>query len=338
MERYSLIEHLVRGEGARYNLGGSLVPPLSIEELGLRLSDISTDYGAVHGRSDLRGEFASRFGVDPDQVIITEGAHEANNVSFLECVNGGRVLVETPIFEPLRNIPEAFGGEVVQVPRSDMVDAIENDEFEMVVVCHPNNPSGDTTDISDIHRAAVGSGAVMLIDEIYRPFAGLPTNVNAVGERTIVTCSLSKIGGMGGARIGWLVSTPDLAPGLRRTKENISPTNNSFGEAAAMAFLADHDRFIEKAKRIVAEGESLLVDMLPSFDIARTGMPFSYLRYGEGPPSIDVADRLLDEYGILLFAAEHFGDTMAFRISTGYHDAEAYGALADALDAIGVRP
>jgi len=338
MRPYSLIEHMIRGEGARYDIGGSMVPALSMAELGISLSDISTDYGSVHGRTGLREAFASRFGVGADQVIITEGAHEANNIAFLNSISGGKVLVEEPMFEPLRNVPEAFGGEVVSARRDRMVEAIEGDTFELVVICNPNNPTGDRSDISDIHRSAVGSGAVVLIDEIYRPFVGDMTSVNAIGERTIVTCSLSKIGGLGGARAGWLVATPDLAPELRRTKENLNPTNNNFGEVAALAFLKDHDRFIDRARAIVAEGEALLADALPGFDVPGTGMPFAYLRYEDGPPSIEVADRLLDEYGLLLYTGEHFGDTKAFRIATGCHDSEAFSVLAGALDSMGVRP
>jgi aspartate/methionine/tyrosine aminotransferase len=338
MRRYSLIEHMLRGEDARYNLGGSMVPPLTIEELGIENSDISTGYGSVHGRTDLRERFASRFDVDVGQVIITGGAHEANNVAFFNCISGGKVLVEEPFFEPLRNVPEGFGSQVVTARRDRMTEAIESGSFEMVVICNPNNPTGDRSDISDIHRTAVESGAVVLIDEIYRPFVGEKSSINAVGEGTIVTCSLSKIGGLGGARVGWLVSTPDLAPELRRTKENLNPTNNNFGELAAMAFLNDHDRHIQRARDLVAEGEGLLSDALAGFNVSRTGMPFAYLRYGTGPSSIEVAERLMKEWSVLLYAGEHFGDSGAFRIATGCHDREGYSVLAGALDAMGVGP
>jgi len=338
MRRYSLIEHYVRGEGARYDLGGSGVPPLGLDDLGIDVSGITTGYGHVLGRPDLREAFATRLGVDIDQVIITIGAHEANNIAFLSCLSGGKVLVERPYFEPLRNVPEAFGGRVTTLPRSRMAGAIDDDDYEMVVLANPNNPTGDTSDISVIHERAVRSGSVVLIDEIYRPFTGIPSSIDAVGERTIVSCSLSKVGGMGGTRTGWLVSTPDLAPRLRRAKENLNPTNNTFGELAAMSFLGRHDEFIGRARRYAAEGRELLRDALPGFDIPESGMPFAYVRYGEGPASIDVAEHLLDEKGLLLFAGEHFGDRKAFRIATGCHDREAYGVVADTFGELGVEP
>jgi len=338
MRRYSLIEHYVRGEGTRYDLGGSGVPSLGLEDLGIDVSGITTDYGHVLGRPDLREAFATRLGVDIDQVIITIGAHEANNIAFLSCLSGGKVLVEKPYFEPLRNVPEAFGGRVTALPRSQMAGALGDDEYEMVVLANPNNPTGDTSDISEIHEKAVRSGAVVLIDEIYRPFTGKQSSINAAGERTIVSCSLSKVGGMGGTRTGWLVSTPDLAPMLRRAKENLNPTNNTFGELAAMAFLDRHDEFIARARRYAAEGRGLLRDALPGFEIPENGMPFAYVRYREGPASIDVAEHLLDEKGLLLFAGEHFGDRKAFRIATGCHDREAYGVVADTFGELGVEP
>ena len=339
MRPYSLVEFLVRAKGARIDLSGSTVPPLSMADLGIEAGGLDLGYTPPLGGDDLRSGIAELYGVDASQVIVTMGAHEANNVAFLTALRGGPALLERPYFEPLRNMPEAFGSRVDTVDGARFADALAGGGYALAVLSNPNNPGERVHDPRPVLEAAEDTGAFALFDEIYRPFVrGMGSAMEHARERAMVSCSLSKVAGLGGIRLGWLVVTPDLADEVARVKMNLNPTNTSVGEIAAMQCIMMYDRVTERARRITAEGRAVLREEVSSLRIPGGELPFAYCLYSEGPPSAEAAETLLADHGICLLPGEFFGGSKAFRISTGRPTQEGYRALDDALVAMGIGP
>ncbi|MCI0496781.1 MAG: pyridoxal phosphate-dependent aminotransferase [Thermoplasmata archaeon] len=339
MRRYTLVEFLVRGREARYDLTGSTVPPLTLRDLGIDADEVELGYSPSLGSDALRSMVSDLYGVEPSQVIVTMGASEANNVAFLTMLGEGPALIERPYFEPLFNVPDALGARVDAVPGERFVGALAGGGYSMAILANPNNPGEGLHDPGPVIEAAADTGAAVLFDEIYLPFVeGGRSAMEQASERAMVSCSLSKVAGLGGIRLGWLVVTPDLVAEASRVKMNLNPTNTALGEMAAVRCLEDLGRVQERARRIVREGRASLMRNVSALTVPEGVLPFAYCRYTDGPPSLEVAERLLTDHDICVLAGECFGGATAFRVATGGPSEGAYKALDIALTEQGVRP
>ena len=87
-------------------------------------------------------------------------------------------------------------------------------------ICTPNNPTGSITPVADIEWLVANKpeGSIVLIDEAYIHFSGAPTTayMAAAGKDVIVMRTFSKIFGMAGMRMGYIMARPDLIAKMMR--------------------------------------------------------------------------------------------------------------------------
>ena len=149
--------------------------------------------------------------------------------------------------------PEYIGAKTVKVPLaadySHDVEAMIKREPNAGVyyVCNPNNPSGTLTSREKVqylldHKQ---KDAVVLVDEAYIHFsanAKTCSDMVAAGKDVIVMRSFSKIYGMAGIRLGFVMGRPDLVGKLRQYGPGFIPVT---GVACGLASL--------KSKTLVPE-------------------------------------------------------------------------------------
>ncbi len=87
-------------------------------------------------------------------------------------------------------------------------------------ICTPNNPTGTITPLADIEwlMANKPEGSIVLIDEAYTHFAGVPvaSYMATAGKDVVVMRTFSKIFGMAGMRMGYIMARPDLLARMMR--------------------------------------------------------------------------------------------------------------------------
>ena len=119
---FPYFEHLHyydRVRGARLNISYSNIHEFTFGEFHRELPD-DHDLNTTHtnGPEKLRKMVASRHGTRADRVLMTTGATEGNFVVNATLVRpGDRVLVDSPIYSPLRDVPAGFGARVIRIQR-----------------------------------------------------------------------------------------------------------------------------------------------------------------------------------------------------------------------------
>jgi len=87
-------------------------------------------------------------------------------------------------------------------------------------ICSPNNPTGTVTPLADIEWLVANKPAdsLVIIDEAYTHFAGVPTAsyMAAAGKDVIVVRTFSKIFGMAGMRMGYVMTRPEIIAKMMR--------------------------------------------------------------------------------------------------------------------------
>ena len=238
-------------------------------------------YG-VPSADALRKAFATHAGVDPSNVLITQGSSETLAVTALAYnLQGGEVVTPWPTFEGLPGYAEKIGATVHKVPLTagmghdfEALAARTTNAVSLVFVCNPNNPSSTVEESATIRRfvSATQHRTPVLVDEAYHDFVDDPTHTSLVdlvlkGENVIISRTASKLHGIAGLRIGFAIARPDIVQRLQRF---MTGNPNAFGMQAAIASLADtqYQEFVKAKNR---EGRGLLTTALRS--MGRTVAP-----------------------------------------------------------------
>lgn len=172
------------------------------------------------GHPALERRIARKYGVAKDQVFLAGGASLANFLAIAAFTDPGEtVAVETPRYAPFAAIPESLGAKVVSVRhRPDRPFGPFPAKAKLVVASSPHNPTGKVFMKADWDALAefADGGGIVIVDEVYRDVSGRPPRVAAARHpRFLTTASFTKVYGLGGLRIGWVLGAPDLLARVR---------------------------------------------------------------------------------------------------------------------------
>ena len=207
------------------------------------------NYGPVGGYEPLREWVAARHGVQPSQVLITNGSLQGLSlIAGLLVEPGGSVLVEGPTYDRALHITARYQGRPVLVPTDDEgldPDALELPAAFLYAIPTFQNPSGRTLSLE--RRQALASLAregkvVILEDDPYSlvRYEGEPMPSLyelAEGEGVVYSFSFSKIVAPG-LRVGYLVGSTELIGRLEDLAVQTYLTPALLPQATAFEFVA----------------------------------------------------------------------------------------------------
>lgn len=348
----------------RCNLSDSGVRPFTLREFcefaDVDPSEVEFGYGSTEGTLGLRELVAGLYpGAGPDEVLITTGSAEANFLALWRLVEpGDRVVIVEPTYGQTPGLARGLGADVVSLPLVASRDwqpapgaaaALITPGTRLVVVTNPNNPTGAVLSEAaraEIIAAAESAGAWILADEVYAGAeiegAVTPTLWSATG-RVVATASLSKAYGLQGLRLGWLVASAELREDAWARKDYTSIAPAVLSDFLARAALAPGTRRRILARcRDIARPKLALVtewaDAMPGLTYRRPDAgAICLFRYEADIPSLELAERLRTEHGVLVVPGAHFGLDRTFRIGFGYDAVKLPGGLAAIAEALGAR-
>jgi len=201
----------------------------------------------------LRTALADRWKVSLDQVILGNGSDEIIGMlarAFLS--PGEEAVMADNTFVIYRMEVTAAHGVPVVVPLKDgrhdlaaMAAAI-TPRTRLLFVCNPNNPTGTMVNTAEVDAlmAKVPAQAVVVFDEAYCEYVRDPHFPDSLGyvrrdRHAIVLRTFSKIYGLAGLRIGYGVTTAEIAAHLNRVRPPFNA--NSLAQRAALAALGDEE-------------------------------------------------------------------------------------------------
>ncbi|UCE09292.1 MAG: aminotransferase class I/II-fold pyridoxal phosphate-dependent enzyme [Candidatus Thorarchaeota archaeon] len=341
-------EHLVR-----FNLTESGVEPLKISELVSEdqivnwLADTKLGYSQTNGTIPLRELISSLFpGTDADNVIVTNGGAEANFLSVWNLLNENpernEIVTMLPNYMQIHGLCKALGGIVkpfylrthddTWVPDIEGLKEAVTSKTIAISICNPNNPTGAVlheTQLKAIAEIADEADAWIISDEIYRgaEIGGPMTpSMFELHDKVLVTSSLSKVYGLPGLRLGWIVSIDkDIIKGLWSYSDytTICPSKLS-DMLATVALRPDiRARLLERTMNKTRNNWEIMRDWLDThsdifeYVVPRAG-PFCFPKYNLNIGSVDLVYRLIHEKSVLIVPGDHFGMSKHLRIGFGY--------------------
>jgi aspartate/methionine/tyrosine aminotransferase len=233
----------------------------------------------------------------------------------------------------------------------DALDAVVTPRTKLVAIVNPNNPTGTVLTNLEMERivaACARVGAWLHVDEVYHgtEHAGVPDTPTFWGryDRLICTNSLSKAYGLSGLRIGWALTTPQMAEELWRRHEYAVIAAAAPSMTLAEIALRPHKRArpLDRQREISRAGHAVMQAWVAKHaNLVSLHTPqatsIAFVRYHVDQPALVVSETLRQRHSVLVAPGSALGAEGHLRVTVGYDTtsvATALDRLADVLQSL----
>ncbi|HEY6411259.1 MAG TPA: aminotransferase class I/II-fold pyridoxal phosphate-dependent enzyme, partial [Ktedonobacteraceae bacterium] len=175
---------------------------------------------------------------------------------------GDNIICCPPTFSLYTSVTTLCGAYVLEVPRTadyavDVEGILEalTPETKMIILCSPNNPTGNPVDEADV-LALLETGRIVVVDEAYVEFSDQPRGLAHLVphyRNLVVLRTFSKWAGLAGLRIGYGLFPEWIGEYMRRAQCPFEV--NLAGHIAAIETLKDLPYVLGSVRKIVKERE-----------------------------------------------------------------------------------
>ncbi len=205
--------------------------------------------------SDLITKIAGKESVEPKNIMMGPGSSDLlEKVALVLFMNGrGNIVSADPTYMSLINVAKSVGASWKAVPCKndwshdlDAMEAAIDNETRLVYICNPNNPVGTITNGKKLldFCSRVSEKVPVFVDEAYLELAINADTESMVSliqknKNVIIARTFSKIMGMAGIRVGYMVAQPEFISQIQKiTRGGMGISYTSI--FAASASLDDH--------------------------------------------------------------------------------------------------
>ena len=275
-----------------------------------------------------------KFEASDAEVAVTPGGRFAVYAALASVASeGDSVVMAEPAWPAYREVMVSLGVKPIAVhtriedgwlPTLSQIEAAVRPNTKAIILSYPNNPTGSVISegfFREVTDLADSRGLTVISDEVYQRYSVKPSPsiLGRPPRKFVLVSSFSKTWAMTGFRVGYAVSTPDIAEKIvKQTSLLVTSVPEFIQWGAIKALDADSDakRNAEEVEgRIAAASEAL--DSIEGLRYARPsgGIYVFPALTKPGVPAGEFAERLLDK-GVSVTPGLAFGDyPQNFRVS-----------------------
>lgn len=315
--------------------------PKAIEFVTRELSKIHI-YPDATAR-DLKDAIADRYGLTYENIVLGNGGEQILSMIAQALINeGDEAIMATTTFGLYGTSVTHMGGKPVKLPLKNykhdvegFIDAI-NDNTKLIYVCNPNNPTGNIMDKDDIDFLVrhVPSHIVIVFDEAYYDYAKIndrySDSLSILSNRpnTIILRTFSKVAGIAGVRVGYCLTSKDIATEMGKVKGVFNV--NKLAQAAALGALQDQEH-IDRTVKLNYDSFGMMEEYFESKKMEYIKSNANFIFVNVGTHSKEVFDNLMKE-GIIIRPGYLWKWDNWIRVSSG--TLEQTKKFIDALDRV----
>lgn len=164
----------------------------------------------------------------PENIILTSGSAVALEQIFKAYFEPGKdaVTLTPPFFSVFSRLAQIYNIKINTVPLSGPeynrldVNAICNSGTKGVILCDPNNPTGNRVNPVDIAELLEQYQGLVVIDEAYVEYSRYSSNLKHLSSHNnlLILRTFSKAIGLAGLRIGAVIGDSSFIEPLRRVQ------------------------------------------------------------------------------------------------------------------------
>lgn len=284
-------------------------PSQQVRDAIVNAFDISHMYPFAY-IEELANEIAEHHGVSREHIVLTAGSREGlNSTALTFSETGGNMIAPYPTYQAQMTYARGQGMHVYDVPlKEDFghdLEAMEKritNRTSLVFICNPNNPTGNIMSASEVRPfcKAIANRALAFVDEAYIDYVTDPSYssmLDLVKEdlNVVVSRTFSKIYGLAGIRLGYLVTRPDIAG---RIRSNLMAAPSIPAVIAASAALKDK-KFYDFSFDQNKKGKEIIYNTLDSLGLEYKKSHTNFIFFKSGRDIVQLNQQMKDK-GVLV--------------------------------------
>jgi aspartate/methionine/tyrosine aminotransferase len=318
---------------------------------------IALDKGLVHyttsaGTLELREAIIGRLKEDsqlifePDEIIVTVGAAEANYIATQTILNpGDEVLIPEPMYVYYSGWSFLGGATTVNFPLDLLLKQPEDleryitEKTKLIILTSPHNPTGKVISRQSLEKIADLAkkyNFLVISDEIYNQL--IYDNVECISiakfegmkERTLTIGSLSKTYAMDGWRVGYLIAPKPLIEEALKIHQHILSCPNTFVQEGARVALSSSQECVGKMVHEFDRRRKLMMSYLDDLELPYDQPKGAFYIFPSikkfGLSSEEFCNYLLAEARVAVIPGDAFGQLgeghIRFAYTTSYENIE----------------
>ena len=275
----------------------------------------------------LKAKISRKFNILENQVTVGNGSNDIIEFvarSFLG-PNDSAVYSEHA-FAVYPLVVRAVGAMGIEVPAKNfshdleaMLDSIE-ENTKLIFIANPNNPTGSFIEQSELLKflEKVPEEIIVLLDQAYFDYSSFETSdlefdVLERFPNLVISRSFSKAYGLAGFRVGYSVSSIEIADYLNRVRQ---PFNANSLALYAAEIALDDDQFIKKCLELNFEQKQILFNGLQASGFECLPSRANFISFDCGEDSNDAFNKLLLE-GVIVRSLRVYKMPNFLRVSVG---------------------
>lgn len=247
-----------------YNL-----PPLVRERIMNRLDYMAFNRYPDMGMQDLRTMIADEFQLTMENILIGSGSSELLAALCYTFGGPGRGIVfpvpSFSMYSIYAQVSDSVSVPVVlnedySLPKEKLLQAAQDNNGKLIIICNPNNPTGTVTSLADIEYIVSRAKCPVVVDEAYYEFHGeSAVELLSKYKNLLVARTFSKAYSLASARVGYLLADRGLTAVIE--KAQMPYHVNALSLIAAEAVFQMKDEFMPLIRQIVEERNRLAIQL-----------------------------------------------------------------------------
>ena len=215
---------------------------------------------------------AERHGIKDSQISLSSGSSGVLTYLAVAKAREGKILGPDLFWDTTTKAALRQGGAMKRVAKTDDLSMDLDELFEaitpdvsMVQICNPNNPTGMVVDSKALREFVIKASkkCTVLVDEAYNEITDDPEANSMVplikaGHDVFVARTFSKIYGLAGMRVGYMIASEENSELLR----NFGLGNYAMNQAGVAAAVATYNdtKFLAMSKQKIVEARGIIMD------------------------------------------------------------------------------
>ncbi|MDO8424806.1 MAG: histidinol-phosphate transaminase [bacterium] len=278
------------------------------------------------GYGDLDAKVAEYAGVEPSQVMVTNGGDQGIDVICRACLDeGDKVIIPFPGFGMHYQSSRIQGAEILEphyqepgiFPLKEILAMLEDEKVKLFIMCNPSNPTGIGVKVEEVElilKKARERDVAVLHDEAYFEFSGI-TCKNLLGQydNIYIIRTFAKGFGIVASRAGYLLSQEKNIQELLKIRGPYDV--NMFAKVAIISALSDRKHMEDYVREVMQVSKPKLEAFLRGKNITFSPSSANYILLKMTNPEKII--NALREKGILVRPHSWLNGEPALRISIG---------------------
>ena len=244
-------------------------------ELAIKAIKESSHKGAYYPDllvNRLKSMIAERHNVGTENITISAGSTQA--LSYLAQAKSRENPIATTelTWDSHLGYAQNIGGTVIRVDNGDnleinlkAIESISAKNISSVSIVNPNNPTGLLLDSNDLRTSVINmsKNTLVIIDEAYNEITNKPDDNSMIdlvrdGYNVAVSRTFSKIYGLAGERIGYIIAQPDVIEAIK--KNGSGEFSVSLGGLAGAIASYNDEAFLKFSKSMILEAKEMVYE------------------------------------------------------------------------------